>query len=60
MLDENLIKQISEEFLQIVDKYELSIFEYKEIFNNTIDIMENIAIIPKKRRYSRNNRNEIN
>ena len=60
MLDENLIKQISEEFLQIVDKYELSIFEYKEIFNNTIDIMENIAIIPKKRRYPRNNRNEIN
>lgn len=59
MLNKYLVNEISEELLQIVDKYELSISEYKEIFSNTIEVMENIAIIPRKRRYSRSQRNMI-
>jgi hypothetical protein len=52
-LENKLIKQVAEEMLEIIDKYELSIDEYKTIVKNTIEVMENIAIIPKNRRYSR-------
>jgi hypothetical protein len=51
-LKDKLIKQVAEELLEIIDKYELSIAEYKTIVKNTIEVMENIAIIPKNRRYS--------
>lgn len=51
-LKDKLIKQVVEELLEIIDKYELSIAEYKTIVKNTIEVMENIAIIPKNRRYS--------
>lgn len=52
-LKDKLIKQVTEELLEIIDKYELSIAEYKTIVKNTVEVMENIAIIPKNRRYSR-------
>lgn len=52
-MENKLIKQVAEEMLEIIDKYELSIDEYKTIVKNTIEVMENIAIIPKNRRYSR-------
>lgn len=55
-MSKNIINQISEEMLQIIDKYELSIAEYNIINDNIIDVMENIAIIPSKRRYSRSKR----
>jgi hypothetical protein len=52
-LNEELIDKISEEILEIVDKYELSISEVKVIGCNMINVMEDIAIIAKNRRYPR-------
>lgn len=56
MLEEKIIKDVSENILQLIDDYELSVAESKVIFNKTIEILENIAIIPMKRRCSRKER----
>lgn len=53
-LNDEVINKISEEMLEIIDKYELSICEVKAISCNLINVMEDIAIIAKNRRYPRN------
>lgn len=59
MLEEKIMKEVSEKILAIIDTYELSVSESRMVINKTFELLENIAIIPHKRRYSRNQRRDV-